>query len=355
MPGSVSARRGRRRSSAPPTQLGAPGRSERLHRHRLPLSVIAVMIAAGALIGVATVAGWHNVVRDAWPIHPGWIALGVAGQVLALAGYTAAFRSVTAAGGCEPLPTRDAADVVTAGFGAFALGGGFAVDRRALDEAGYDSRDSTVRVLGLGALEYAVLAPATCVAAIALLLEGSSAQRAMLWSWAIGVPAGLAIGLWASAPDRRLRVRDGGRLRRALCHALDGVGMLHELVRHPIRYAAAWWGMTLYWAADIATLYAALRLFGVHLGAAETIVAYSTGYAATRRTLPLAGVGATEVLLALSLTWVGVGLATAVPVVAAYRLANVALLLVPALHAHGRLGRHRRRGPPPALPKPTAR
>ena len=279
----------------------------------------------------------------------------MAGQVLALAGYTAAFRSVTAAAAASRCPTRDAADVVTAGFGAFALGGGFAVDRRALDEAGYDSRDSTVRVLGLGALEYAVLGTATCVAAIALLLEGSSAQRAMLWSWAIGVPAA-----WPSASGRRRRtagcaIRDGGRLRRALCHALDGVGMLHELVRHPIRYAAAWWGMTLYWAADIATLYAALRLFGVHLGAAETIVAYSTGYAATRRTLPLAGVGATEVLLALSLTWVGVGLATAVPVVAVYRLANVALLLVPALHAHGRLGRHRRRGPPAALPKPTAR
>ena len=340
---------------AAPASLGAPGRSERLHRHRLPLSAVAVMIAAGALIAVATVAGWHDVVGAAWPIHPAWIGLCVGGQVLALAGYTAAFRSVTAAGGCRPLPTRDAADVVTAGFGAFALGGGFAIDRHALNEAGHDPRESTVRVLGLGALEYAVLAPAACGAALALLLEGSPAQRAMLWSWVIGVPAGLAIGVWASAPDRRLRVPDSGRVRRALCHALDGVGMLHELARHPVRYAPAWWGMALYWAADIATLYGALRLFGVHLGVAETIVAYATGYAATRRTLPLAGVGATEVLLALSLTWVGVGLATAVPVVAVYRLANVALLLVPALHAHGRLGRHRHRGPPATLPKPSAR
>src|SRR3954453_361994 len=122
MPDAAPGRVRRRRALRRVTHLGAPGRSERLHRHRLPLSAIAVMIAAGALIGVATVAGWHNVVAAAWPIHPAWIGLCVAGQGLGLAGYTAAFRSVTAGGGSRPLPMRDAADVVTAGFGAFALG-----------------------------------------------------------------------------------------------------------------------------------------------------------------------------------------------------------------------------------------
>lgn len=334
----------------PGPQDGAPGRSDRLHRFRIPLSAIAVTIAVGALIAITATVGWQAVFHAATHPHPQWIALCVAGQALALVGYTAALRSVTAAGGHDPLPVRDAADVVAAGFGAFAIAGGFAIDRRALHGAGHDARDAIVRVIGLGALEYAVLAPAACGAAIALLLEGSPAQRAMLWSWAIGVPAGFAIGLWASSPRRRLRPDAGGRLRGVLCHALEGVGMLHELSRHPVRHAAAWGGMTLYWAADIATFYGALRLFGVHLGLAETIVAYATGYAATRRTLPLAGVGATEVLLVLALTWVGVSLAHAIPAVAAYRIANVALLLVPALHAHGRLGALVAPAPPPGDP-----
>jgi hypothetical protein len=305
----------------------------------MPLSAIAVAIAIGALAAITATVGWAAVFHAAMRPHLTWIALCVGGQALALAGYTAAFRSVAAAGGRDPLPVRDAADVVAAGFGAFAIAGGFAIDRRALHGAGHDARDAIVRVIGLGALEYAILAPAACGAAIALLLDGSAAQRAMLWSWAIGVPVGFAIGLWASAPGRRVRVPDRGRVRGVLCRALEGVGMLHELARHPLRHAAAWWGMTLYWAADIATFYAALRLFGVHLGMAETIVAYATGYAATRRTLPLAGVGATEVLLALALTWVGVGLGHADLAVAPNRIANDALLLVPALHAHGRLGR----------------
>jgi len=352
MPDAIPAGLRRRRPSPPRTELGAPGRSDRLHRHRWPLSAIALAIGVGALVAVTATVGWGAVLRAATHLHPAWIAVCVAGQALALAGYTAAFRSVTAAGGCRPLPARDAADVVAAGFGAFAVAGGFAIDRRALHGAGHDARESMVRVLGLGALEYAVLGPAACIAAITLLLDGSPAQRAMLWSWAIGVPAGFAIGLWASAPNRRLRVPDRGRVRRVLCRALDGVGMLHELARHPVRHAGAWWGMSLYWAADIATFYGALRLFGVHLGIAETIVAYATGYAATRRTLPLAGVGATEVLLALALTWVGVGLAHAIPVVAAYRLANVALLVVPAVHAHGRLSSAARPGEPPPRPAP---
>ena len=44
-------------------------------------------------------------------------------------------------------------------------------------------------------------------------------------------------------------------------------------------------------------------------GVAAVVVGYATGYALTRRTLPLAGAGAVEALLPFALVWVGFGLA----------------------------------------------
>jgi uncharacterized membrane protein YbhN (UPF0104 family) len=236
------------------------------------------------------------------------------------------------------------------------LGGGFLIDHRALRDAGATRVEATERVLGLGALEYVVLIPATWVCAVWLLVSGRALAPAVLWPWVLAVPVGLAIGLWASAPSRRARVTGTGRLSSALRRALEGVGWVHTLARRPLHHWRAWAGMALYWAADIATLYAAIRLFGEHIGIAHLIVAYSTGYAATRRTLPLGGVGATEVLMCLALSWLGLPLAQAVPAVAAYRLANVALILLPAVGAHASLRHHLpaaqtgRPSPPPSPP-----
>jgi uncharacterized membrane protein YbhN (UPF0104 family) len=219
---------------------------------------------------------------------------------------------------------------VVAGFGAFAVAGGFAVDQRVLRAADDTAAGATVRVLGLGALEYVLLAPAACIAAIALLVAGDSrVQAAVLWPWALAVPIGFAVGLWAATPQRL------GRLRaRPFQATVNAVGALREFATHPLRYAGAWTGMALYWAADIASLYGALRLFGTHLGAAATILGYATGYALTRRALPLGGAGVTEALLSVALMWVGVPLARALPAVLAYRVANFLLPLWPAMRAY---------------------
>src|SRR5262249_8615445 len=63
---------------------------------------------------------------------------------------------------------------------------------------------------------------------------------------------------------------------------------------------------------------------------AAVVVGYATGYALTRRTLPLAGAGAVEALLPFALVWVGYGLAPAVLAVFAYRVFNLWLPLGPA-------------------------
>lgn len=329
-------------SYPPPSDAKRPEREhrdlfERLHGRPLWLAGVAVAIGAGVLVLVAGAAGWPAVVRAFGHVHPGWIGLLVAGQVVAIGGYVAAFRSVEAVGRPARLPLRIVSTIVIAGFGPHAIGGGFAIDRRALIRLGHDEAEATIRVLGLGALEYAVLAPAACACAVLLLVEGSDVQRALLWPWAIAVPVGLTIALWVAVPRRWRHATERGRLRAAWRRTMQGVGVLHLLARRPLHHADAWLGMAVYWIADIATLYGALRLFGVPLGVPETVLAYAAGYAATRRTLPLGGAGATEALMSIALVWVGLTLAQAVPVVAAYRLANVVLPLLPAARAQRRV------------------
>jgi uncharacterized membrane protein YbhN (UPF0104 family) len=94
--------------------------------------------------------------------------------------------------------------------------------------------------------------------------------------------------------------------------------------------------MAIYWAAEIVALYAALRLFDVGVDAAHAVAGYATGYALTRRSMPLGGAGATEILMSLALHWVGVPLARALPAVVAYRVAIFVLPEVPAMRSHRR-------------------
>ena len=113
--------------------------------------------------------------------------------------------------------------------------------------------------------------------------------------------------------------------------------MLRTLIRSPRRYAGAWLGTALYWAADISAFYGGLRTFGLDPGAGKVILAYATGYAATRRSLPLGGAGLTEVLMTYSLYWVRLPLAPALGAVVAYRLFNLLLAAMPGVIAHRQL------------------
>ena len=112
---------------------------------------------------------------------------------------------------------------------------------------------------------------------------------------------------------------------------------MHTLGRHPRMYAGAWVGTALYWAADISSFYGGLRTFGLEPSTGKVIIAYATGYAATRRSLPLGGAGVTEFLMTYALYWVREPLAPALAAVVAYRVFNFLLAATPGLIAHRRL------------------
>jgi uncharacterized membrane protein YbhN (UPF0104 family) len=229
------------------------------------------------------------------------------------------------------------ARIVVAGFGPFSIGGGFGLDRQALQALHEDEDSARVRVLALGVLEWAVLAPTTCVVAIAFLVTGADILPSLLWPWAVLVPVGFALAFWASVSPRIQRWLRGGRLRNWAGHALESIGVLRTLTRSPRKYAGAWLGTALYWAADICAFYGGLRTFGLDPGPGKVVLAYATGYAATRRSLPLGGAGLTEVLMTYSLYWVRLPLAPALGAVVAYRLFNLLLAALPGVIAHRQL------------------
>ncbi|HZT16400.1 MAG TPA: lysylphosphatidylglycerol synthase domain-containing protein [Gaiellaceae bacterium] len=294
------------------------------------LVAVAAALAAGALVGLAWTVGFGAVLHRLIHPHWFWLWIAIAGEAVAYVGYTAAYREVATAEDGAELRVPLAAALVSTGFGVFVHSGGFALDRIALERAGLSATEARRRVLGLGALEYAVLAPATLVAAVVVVFFHPGVSSGLTFPWIIGVPAGTALAL--TALHWRTVVTRWPLIGKRLEHGLHALQLVLRLVTSPLRYGLGVVGAVAYWAGDIFCLWAALHAFSAHTPpVAQLIVGYSTGYAITRRALPLGGAGVVEALLPFALGWVGIALAPALLAVFAYRLINLWLPIVPAL------------------------
>ncbi len=290
---------------------------------------IGAALALGALVGIAWAAGFGSVAHELRHFDPIWLPVAFGMELAAYFGYVVAYREVARVEGGPRLGFGRAGAIVAAGFGVFVIRGGFVVDRQALEAAGLEPRQARVRVLGLGALEYAVLAPAAAVAAVILLARGAThPSLGFTLPWAIAVPLGFVAAFAALA--FRHRVGDEGRWRAVLRHALEAVHMLEKLAAQGAKHGGAFLGTTLYWAGDVGCLWASVRAFHESPNIAALVIGYATGYALTRRTLPLGGAGSVEALVSFALAWTGIPLAKAVLAVCAYRIFNLWLPLLPA-------------------------
>jgi uncharacterized membrane protein YbhN (UPF0104 family) len=299
-------------------------------------SEMAVFIALGAglsaaaVVGVSWAAGFGTVADRLRHVDGWWLPLALAAEAVAYLGYVLAYREVARVEGGRELPHSRTLALVATGFGVFVARGGFAVDLHAFRQEFVDDREARVRVLGLGALEYALLAPAACIVAILMLVDHvHSPGSGLTMPWAVAVPAGGVLALSALRLRERLRGRRGWR--DALAQWLDSIHVLRQLFIR-LRHAAGPLGSGIYWFGDIACLWLCLRAYEGHFpSVGPLLIGYATGYALTRRTLPLAGAGAVEALLPFALSWSGTPLAAAVPAVVAYRIVNFWLPIVPAV------------------------
>jgi uncharacterized membrane protein YbhN (UPF0104 family) len=294
-------------------------------------------MAAAAAIGLADMVGYTRLNHALSRLDPTMMTVCFVGQLVAYLGYVLAVRDMARVEDGPRLSFSLTTRTVLAGFGVFAAthaAGGFAVDYWALRRAGLNRRDAISRVLGLGALEYLVLAPAALISAIVLLFgTGGRVRDAMTLPWLAVVP-GFLIALWISSPKRAERFSDpgdGGPLRQAFAHFVAGMWKLRCLAMRPLQHGMGVAGVSLYWFGDILTLWAALQVFDADVSTPALILAYATGYVCTRRSLPGGGAGLVEVLMTFALVWVGVPFAPALLGVIVYRFFNFWLPIVPAL------------------------
>lgn len=308
-------------------------------RRALGAVVIAWALASGVVILIAWLSGWRGFGDALERFRPLWALVALGGQLPVYAGYTLAYRAIMGVDGGPRLSVSTSARIVVAGFGAFAPAGGFGLDKRMLGHLHHDDRAVMIRILGLGAVEYAAIAPAACVSAIVLLAIGSGIHGAVLWPWALAVPAGFALALPLAHRRAALLAGRRGRLWHGLDLALEGITVLAIVMRRGNPGVAALGGAALYWAGEVVSLWGALSAFGGHASGWALVIAMATGYALTRRSTPLAGVGSTEVLLMLALHWVGVRLGLALAATVVYRAFAFALPMVAALPARRSLAR----------------
>lgn len=302
---------------------------ERTHT-LVALVVFGACLAAGASVGVAYVAGFDQLFRRALDLQWEWLGAALAGEALAYLGYTFAYRDVARTEGGTELPLRRAAALVSAGFGVFVAAGGFALDESALQRLGLSKDEARARVLALGVLEYLVLAPVAVVAAVSVLLRHPSVPLSFTIPWVTAVPGGILAAWLLYRYGRGLAGRRG--FRSVVRHTLAAFDLMAAMARAPVRHVGALAGIAVYWAGDIFCLWAALHLFQVHPPpVSQLVLGYATGYALTRRTLPLGGAGIVEVLLPVSLGWVGIPLVPAFLASLVYRGVNLWLPLLPAL------------------------
>jgi uncharacterized membrane protein YbhN (UPF0104 family) len=325
--------------SAAPARSG-PLRRSRVWLERRPLLVLVVptVLALGAVALLADLAGAERIDQAARNLHPGWLGLCLGGELLAYAGYVLAIRDTAKVDHGPTLTFGRSIQTVIAGFGVFAAtrtSGGFAADYWVLRSAGEDRDGAVARVLALGALEYAILAPAALCSAIAILVDGENVSLTLTLPWLAVIPGAFA-AVWVSSPKRATRYADargGGRLRQAFAHAVAGLAILRSMfVAPPREHGLGLIGTAAYWAGDIACLWGALQVFGnPRLSLPALILGYATGYVLTRRSLPAGGAGIVEIALTFALHWVGFPFVRALLGVVVYRLFNLWLPILPAL------------------------
>lgn len=323
----------------------------RRNRKLIVTLAASIALAAGAILLVGKVASYaklvHRLGDASWP----WLTLCVAGEILAYAGYILGYRDVARVDDGPELSYRTVTGVVATGFGAFVLtsAGGPAVDYWALTRAGASRNDAVTRVLALNTIKFLVLALGAGVAALAVLLGAGHASLGLLVPWLVAVPVCLGLAFLVSGRGARSRVgraptdhdhsQCGLRVfehcvrylvREGLSDAVKGLVYVRHLAFAPVRYAGAAIGWPLYWAGDVLCLWGGLRAFGWHIGVAAVVLAYATGYLASVLPLPAGGTGGIEVAMTYALHAVGVPLAPALLGVAAYRVFNFWLPILPA-------------------------
>jgi len=339
----------------------SPGR-----RHVL-LTVAATAIVFAALYGaLPQIPELRDTLERFDDGSPEWLLTAIGLEVASFAGYVIAFRAAFADHRAQ-ITWRASTELTLAGVVASRLlaaggAGGIAVTAWALHRVGLGAREVRERLAGFLVALYAVYMLALVLGGTGLrtgVLPGSAPFGLTVIPALFGggvIVAALALSLVPPDLDRRVAaptVDDDGnsqapehaRTRRTLAllpaTVSAGVREALRLLRGPTAPGLVA-GALLWWACDIAVLWACFRAFGTPAPeVAVLVVAYFTGMLGNLIPLP-GGVGGVEGGMAAALLGFGVAAGPAVLAVLTYRLVAFWLPIAPGAFAYARLRRRTR-------------
>ena len=270
----------------------APEHAPRFTWRRVLLGVaLAVLVAAGVVALIGRAAGFGRLFDTLQDGKPGWLAACAVGQLVVFGGYAWTLRGAVAFEDGPRLPFHLSLRVVLGSFAltqliAFGGAAGIAVTFWALRKLRFGRREAAVRVIGLNSLVYLMFAVLGWVAAL-LAFVFRLAPDGLTLPWLAIVPVLLALAWWFTDAERVAHWSRpaGGWLRRALALGVSAAWWVRRAVGAPdgrtMVGAAA-----VYWAGDIASLWAGLKVFDAAPGLLPLALAYFTGYVASILPLP---------------------------------------------------------------------
>jgi uncharacterized membrane protein YbhN (UPF0104 family) len=302
--------------------------AERPSLGRVSPRQIAVLAAASAIMvaGLVVLAPALADLPDVWSKlstgHLGWLTLALGLEALSFVGHAILFRAVSvdadgARAGGTRIGLRASTEITLAGHAATRLlasggAGGIALTAWALKKSGMEARDVAARMTTFMVLLYSVYMGALLFGGLGLYTGIIPGGGSFALTVVPAILGGSVIAIVASAQ----LVRPGeGRVRKLLAPVGQGVRDARRLV---LKGNAGLLGALMWWAFDIATLWACFEAFGAHPAVGILVVGYFVGTLANLLPLP-GGVGGVDGGMIGAFVAFGVDPAAAIVAVLAYR------------------------------------
>jgi uncharacterized membrane protein YbhN (UPF0104 family) len=284
--------------------------------------VLVLVLASAAMVaGLVVVAPALADLPDVWTKiadgHMGWLAFALVLEALSFVGHAILFRAVSVEGGGTRIGLRASTEITLAGHAATKLfaaagAGGVALTAWALKKSGMEARDVAARMTTFMVLLYSVYMGALLFGGLGLYFGVIDGGGSFALTMVPAIFGAVVIAIVASAQ----LVKPGEtRVRRMLAPIGDGVRDARRLIA---RGNLGLLGAIMWWAFDIAALWACFEAFGAAPAVGVLVVGYFVGMLANLLPLP-GGVGGVDGGMIGAFVAFGVDPASAIIAVLAYR------------------------------------
>jgi len=309
-----------------------------------PRQIVVLVVASAVMVaGLVVIAPALADLPDVWSKlttgHLGWLLFALGLEALSFVGHALLFRAVSidADGDSSRIGLRASTEITLAGHAAtrlFASGGagGIALTAWALKKSGMEARDVAARMTTFMVLLYSIYMGALLFGGLGLYTGVIPGGGSFAMTIVPAIFGGAVIALVASAQ----LVKPGeGRLRRWLAPVGAGVRDARHLLR---RGNAGLVGALMWWAFDIACLWACFEAFGDSPAVGVLVLGYFIGTLANTLPLP-GGVGGVDAGMIGAFVAFGADPASAIVAVLAYRFFAFWLPIAPGAVAFATLRR----------------